>query len=141
MPHLTLEYTDNIPINRSFLSLFQAFHEVLVEVGGIKIENCKSRARLVNTYYVGNGEPENAFVHLDVRFMAGRTESVKQSIGMELKRRLITWFEVQSGGDQAGVGASTTSTKGLQITVEVRDIVRREYFKYPEGTLTAIEPE
>jgi hypothetical protein len=26
----------------------------------------------------------------------------------------------------------------LQVTVEVRDIVRAEYFKYPEGTLTPL---
>ena len=122
MPHLTLEYTDNVSDPEDMRETMLKMHRVLNETGGIRLANCKSRSRRLDTYAVGDGSPDNAFLHLDVRFMEGRPDEVKRTIGNELLQILREDFS------EAGLD--------LQITVEIRDIMGNTYFKHPEGTLT-----
>ncbi len=58
--------------------------------------------------------------------MAGRTTELKQKVGRQL---LEVMKEVYS---------PSIETNDLQITVEINDISRDSYFKYPAGTLTKI---
>jgi len=124
MPHLTLEYTANIPAPKDPAQIMKAMHEVLHEVGGVKIENCKSRIKAADPFFISRGEESAAFLHLDVRLIEGRTNELKQEIGDGLLDILKQEYKKEM------------QTRDLQITVEIRDIKRHEYFKYPEGTLT-----
>ena len=99
-------------------------HDVLHEVGGVKIENCKSRIRVADPFFISRGEQSGAFLHLDVRLIEGRTIELKQAIGNGL-------LDVLKDGYKEAM-----HSRNLQITVEIRDIQRNEYFKCPEGTLT-----
>lgn len=128
MPHLTLEYSANASVRPDLTALFRKLHGVLVNTGGIKLENCKSRAYASRDFLVGSGDEASGFVHLDVRFLEGRSTEVKQAIGQEMRDLLIEWY------------LSETDTPALQITVEIRDIGRSLYFKFPEGTLTPLYP-
>lgn len=123
MPHLTIEYTKNLTPTHPFDGLFGRLHAVLTELGGIKPVNCKSRAVKVDQYYVGVGAADSAFVHADVRFLEGRSAVVKQDIGRAILAVLRENFPPPA------------NVRDLQITVEVRDIQRSMYFKYPEGSL------
>ena len=80
MPHLTLEYTANLDEWAGNPGLLVDLHRLLAAVG-IKIENCKSRWRMVEEWVVADGEGPAAFVHLDIRFLEGRSPQVKQAIG------------------------------------------------------------
>jgi 5-carboxymethyl-2-hydroxymuconate isomerase len=122
MPHLTLEYTKNIDQEITFDDLFARLHQVLVDVSSIPIANCKSRASRLDNYYIADGGPQHAFVHLTIRFMAGRSVELKRDIG----RRCLEVLEE--------VCCSPAGLE-LQITVEIQDIERTTYFKLPEGTL------
>ena len=123
MPHLTLEYTANLSDKRPDATLFVTLHRLLESVAGIKIGNCKSRWRKTDEWVVGAGEGPSAFVHLDLRFMEGRPEKVKQALGMALLEILRAYF----GPPQSGTD--------LQITVEIQDIRKVSYFKDPPGAL------
>lgn len=122
MPHLTLEYTKNMEQEIDFDDLFPRLHQALVDVAAIPIGNCKSRASRLDNYYVADGSPQHAFVHLAIRFMEGRSAELKRNIGR---------------GCLAVLEELCCSPAGLelQITVEIQDIVRTTYFKLPEGTL------
>ena len=122
MPHLTLEHTSNVRPTREFDDLFEQLHAVLAE-NGVKIANCKSRAMERSRFYVAEGDHSSAFVHLDVRFMEGRSPESKQTIGQKLLGALRECFVPPS------------EITDLQITVEIRDIERQAYFKFPDGTL------
>ena len=117
MPHVTLEYTDNIDQPIEFRDLFAELHKVLANAAGISIANFKSRAQCLNTYRVGAGEAGNAFVHLEVRLFEGRSVESKREIG-ERGLEVLKKYFVRSLGDCE-----------LQITLEVRDMQRRAYFK------------
>ncbi|KPJ92097.1 MAG: hypothetical protein AMS18_08085 [Gemmatimonas sp. SG8_17] len=125
MPHLTVEYTRNIEPTLELSDLFGRLHAVLTEVGGIKQENCKSRAVQLKEFFVGDGAAGAGFVHLDVRFLEGRSSDVKREIGTRMLAILRDCF--------CGTGLDAESA---QFTVEIRDIGRATYFKYPTGSLT-----
>ena len=80
MPHLTLEYSANVP-ELDFVALFAELHAILSELGGVRVQNLKSRVVRTDAYYVGEGQPENAFVHLNVALLAGRSPQWKREIG------------------------------------------------------------
>ena len=124
MPHLTLEHTANIPTLKNPTQIMQAMHNVLHDIGGVRIENCKSRIKVADPFFISRGEKNHAFLHLDVRLIEGREPELKQTIGNSLLDVLKIEYE------------EVMQTRDLQITVEIRDIKRDEYFKYPEGTLT-----
>ena len=117
MPHLKLEYSSNAKATPT-RDLFLALHQILAD-HGVKIGNCKSRAVERDVFLVADGKTGEAFVHLDVRFMEGRSPELKTSIGNAMLSALREEF-----GDD-----------GTQITIEIRDIQRESYFKFPGGTL------
>ena len=124
MPNIVLEYTSNVPEAIDFSELFSDIHKILHERGGINLDNCKSRAIEINDYHIGDGHPSNAFVQLSIAFLAGRGDEIKQQIGEQSLACLKRFY------------AKSMARYDLQITVELADIQRENYFKYPEGTFT-----
>lgn len=124
MPHLTLEYSANVDRTSNLTELFSRLHTVLMETGGIELENCKSRSYKVDDFLVGSGRKSGGFVHLDIRFLEGRSFEIKRKIGQQSLDVLLEWFH-----DMA-------EKLDLQVTVEIKDITRSFYFKHPEGTFT-----
>jgi 5-carboxymethyl-2-hydroxymuconate isomerase len=123
MPHLTLEYTANLSDRAPDPALLLQLHRLLESVVGIQIENCKSRWRKAEEWVVGAGQGASAFVHLDIRFLEGRSEDAKRAFGTAAVELLRAHFGPPAEG------------LDFQITVEVHDIRRTTYFKDPPGTL------
>jgi 5-carboxymethyl-2-hydroxymuconate isomerase len=117
MPHLTLEYTTNLPMDIASRDLLGGLHGILVDVAGIDRRNCKSRAIGLGTFLSGD-DPGGAYVHLDVQILEGRSEAVKAELGRQILLALCDAYQ--------------TSDRDIQITVEIRDIRRAGYFKYPD---------
>ena len=109
MPHIILEYSENLPELPDFRALFDDIHQTLNRLGGIRLDNCKSRARRAEHVYVGDGDPDNAFIHLAIEFVEG-VELLRRYYHLHLSDR-------------------------LQITVRVAEISLDYYFKDPAGTL------
>ncbi len=124
MPNILLEYTTNVSEIIDYESLFIEIHRVLHELGGIKLDNCKSRVSAIEQYHIGDGHPSNAFVQMSISFIAGRSDELKQQVGNACLACLKQFY------------TRSMEKLDLQITVELIDIRREDYFKYPEGTLT-----
>ncbi len=127
MPQLILEQSANLPPPADHSALFAEIHAALQRIGGIRLANCKSRLRVAEHYHIGDGREELAFAHLDVSFIAGRSEAVKRDIGAACLAILCRHYGVDSAADAAD--------EHLQITVRVGDIDPALYFKHPPGTL------
>ncbi len=123
MPQITLEYTANATCRSDFPSVFRRLHQTLADVGGIDIKNCKSRAIERGEFFVGDGSG-GGFVHLDVKILDGRPIELKERIG----RSLLEVLEVEYAPEE--------QKEPLQLTVEVHDIIRTEYFKYSAGSVS-----
>ena len=123
MPHIILEFSANLYELPSFSELFADIHQVLHQTGGIRLENCKSRTRIANHYFIADGNPNHAFIHLTIEFIKGRSAEIKQAIGQECLQLVKDYYQAQI-------------TERLQITVKIDDIELDTYFKYPPGSLS-----
>lgn len=124
MPHLNLEYSANVEQSIDYSALFAAVHRVLNEVGGVNLNNCKSRARKLDVFYLGDGSEKHALVHLEIALLEGRTPEVKSAVTAAVLELLRECYQ------------PSLQTLDLQISVEMRDIERGPYAKFPGGTLT-----
>ena len=122
MPHIRLEYSENVPALDNFQALFADIHRVLHEQGAIALDNCKSRARQAGHCYVGDGDPANAFVDLRIEIVSGRSEELKAVLAEACLDVLKRHYR-EHLADQ------------LQLTAGIYDIPRESYAKHPSGTL------
>jgi 5-carboxymethyl-2-hydroxymuconate isomerase len=102
--------------------VFARVHTILDEVAHARVPNSKSRSIPVDSY-VGDGDAMNAFVHLDIRLMEGRSVEVKEEVS---DRCLVLLTEAMK---------DSSVRRNLQITVSVSDLERATYAKHPPGTI------
>ena len=76
MPQLTLEYTDNLDFDVQ--SLLSSLHSELVATGAINLKGLKSRAIRHTEYRIADGNPDFAFVHVNLLIREGRPFEVQQ---------------------------------------------------------------
>ena len=83
MPHLTLEYTDNIEVEVQ--PLLARLHEEVVATGAINLKGIKSRAIKHTQYRIADGNPDYAFVHVGLLIREGRPLEIQK----EATRRVM----------------------------------------------------
>ena len=118
MPHIRLEYSNNLNITFKLHDLFREIHHILHEVAGIEISNCKSRVIRSSDFFIGEGDDQEALVHLDIHFLEGRSNDIKKDTGNRLLSLLKKYFKEEDNSCR------------IQITIEIHDIIRETYFKY-----------
>lgn len=82
MPHIHLEYSDNLQHIIETKPLMLAIHQALFKTGHIKTPNdLKSRAIMQQDYVVGLSTlQDQAYVHAKVSLLSGRSVEVRQEI-------------------------------------------------------------
>jgi 5-carboxymethyl-2-hydroxymuconate isomerase len=83
MPHLTLEYTDNLDVDVQ--PLLARLHEEVVATGAINLKGIKSRAVRHTQYRIADGNPKYAFVHVSLLIREGRPVEIQK----EATRRVM----------------------------------------------------
>jgi 5-carboxymethyl-2-hydroxymuconate isomerase len=76
MPHLILEYSDNIEVDVQ--PLLARLHEEVVATGAINLKGIKSRAIKHTQYRIADGDPDYAFVHVGLLIREGRPLEVQK---------------------------------------------------------------
>ncbi|MBA1201450.1 5-carboxymethyl-2-hydroxymuconate Delta-isomerase [Pseudomonas capeferrum] len=116
MPHLNLEYSDNLPDVNVDVLLMRLNH-ALVGSGQFADElDIKSRAQPVSQYRVGTAPGERSFAHVRLALLSGRSPEVKQRLSNSLLAVLR-----EAVPSKAGVH--------IQLSVEVQDMDRGSYAK------------
>ncbi len=117
MPHLILEYSDNLLEDIDHRRIFRNLHQLLVENGPFKLPDIKSRAAVQGEFYVSDGNEANAFVHLTLSIFKGRKLDIQQQVG----NKFLAYLEHEFACSNAALKCS--------ITVEIREINTNTYFK------------
>jgi 5-carboxymethyl-2-hydroxymuconate isomerase len=91
VPHLTLEYTDNLAVDVQ--PLLARLHEELVATGAISLKGIKSRAIRHTEYRIADGDPSYAFVHVGLLIREGRPLEVQQAAARRVLAVLQDTFE------------------------------------------------
>ncbi|MBB6451294.1 5-carboxymethyl-2-hydroxymuconate isomerase [Geomicrobium halophilum] len=85
MPHLILEYTDNLDARISIQDVLRHLNETLrakedvFPTGGIRV-----RAIKLENYVIADGKEDDAFVHATLKIGPGRTSEQKEGVGNAL---------------------------------------------------------
>src|SRR5512139_2415183 len=122
MPHLTLEYTDNLDFEVQ--PLLARLHSELVATGAINLKGIKSRAVRHSEYRIADGNPEYAFVHVNLLIREGRPIETQQ----EAARRVLGVLK-ETFGDRF-----IDSYLSLSVDIkEMPDGIAQTLHNIPEG--------
>ena len=72
MPHVIFELSDNV-IENEFAEVLTKIHQILTNSLPAQLESCKSRVIRHKEFLVGNGDKDNAFIHLAIEVLSGRS--------------------------------------------------------------------
>ena len=90
MPHLTLEYSDNLEVDVQ--PLLARLHEEVVATGAINLKGIKSRAIKHTQYRIADGDPDYAFVHVGLLIREGRPVEVQKEATQRVMKVLKETF-------------------------------------------------
>lgn len=90
MPHLTLEYSDNLSFEVQ--PLLARLHSELAATGAINLKGLKSRAVRHSQYRIADGNPEYAFVHVNLLMREGRPVEIQQDAAQRVMAVLKDTF-------------------------------------------------
>jgi 5-carboxymethyl-2-hydroxymuconate isomerase len=125
MPHLTLEYTDNLEFDVQ--PLLRRLHAELVATGAINLKGIKSRAIRHTEYRIADGDPDYAFVHVDLLIREGRPFEVQKDAAQRVLAVLKETF-----GDRFEKGYLSVSVD----IKEMREGVAQTFHNIPAAGVT-----
>ena len=110
MPHVIVEYSANIESEITPQRLVEEIHAAAVTSGIAEPVAVRTRLKRREHFRVGDGNPDNAFVHIDIRARKGRT--------LEQKKHAV-----QTIYDQANKTLDVVfKARPLALTVEIHEI-------------------
>ena len=121
MPHLTLEYTDNLQLDVQ--PLLARLHAELVATGAVNLKGIKSRAIRHSAYRIADGNEEYAFVHVNLLIREGRPFEVQRDAAQRVMDVLKETF-----GDRFEKGYLSLSVD----IKEMRDGIAQTFHNIPD---------
>jgi 5-carboxymethyl-2-hydroxymuconate isomerase len=120
MPHLILEYSQNLDFDVQ--PLLARLHTELVATGAITLKGIKSRAVPRRQYRIADGNPDYAFVHINLLIREGRPVEMQQ----EIAQRVMTVLK-ETFGDRF-----EESYLSLSVDIkEMRDGIAQTFHNIP----------
>lgn len=96
MPHIILECSDNI-VEKDLKSILVNIQKVLVEKLPTTLESCKSRVIRHTEFVLSNDDPSNAFVHVTIKILKGRSDELLDSLSKTIIDYLVEAFKQSKG--------------------------------------------
>jgi 5-carboxymethyl-2-hydroxymuconate isomerase len=122
MPHLTLEYTDNLTVDVQ--ALLARLHDELVATGAVNLKGIKSRAIRHTEYRIADGNPAYAFVHVNLLIREGRPIEIQQDAA---QRTMAVLKEIFQSRFEDGYLSLSVDIK------EMREGIAQTFHNIPEG--------
>lgn len=116
MPHVVLTLSQNVKESSQIQPFFEICHNSLVSMLPTELDSCKSRLFICDTYRVGSGREKNAFVHIEVKVMPGRSQTILKSLAEKLLDEAKRYF------------TESFKTLDLQVTIEIIEL-QNNYLK------------
>ncbi len=117
MPHLTLEYSDNLPSGLDVQVILARLHRVVAQEDAFALPEIKSRAIPHRLFLIGAGAPDAVFVHVTVAILDGRELELRQRLSRQLLGALREEFSL------------AYAERPCDLTVEIREMERASYAK------------
>ena len=121
MPHLTLEYTSNLDFD--IQPLLARLHTELAATGAINLKGLKSRAVRRDDYRIADGNPDYAFVQVNLLIKEGRPPEVQREFA---ERVMVVLKETFGHRFEGGYLSLSVDIK------EMRQGIARTHHNIPE---------
>lgn len=117
MPHLYVEYSANLQPALPEAALLEQLNHAVCSHPTITDEaDVKSRIRADQTYRIGLDSTGRAYVHVELRLMAGRSAEVKKALSDAIAQVLRTAVPEVPGLE-------------IQLSADIVDMDKGSYFK------------
>lgn len=111
MPHLTIEYSQNLELTADMDAFCALLNKELLETGLFELGALRVRAIAASHYAIADQLPENCFVDMNLRIGTGRTEQEKRQVGERLMETAMSYFS-----------HDLTETQHFALSLEIREI-------------------
>lgn len=119
MPHVTVEYTDNLAAEGDIPGLLRTLADALCDSGGVFPKGgVRVRAVRLSEYAIADGAEDDAFVHLTVKIGAGRPAAFKTAFFGALFDKVKAHF------------AELSARRGLALSMYVEEADEAGGFKH-----------
>ena len=81
MAHIVIEYSANLRGQFDLDSFLKAVHEAALATGVFPVGGIRTRAYEAQHYVIADGNPENAFVHINLKVGHGRDLETRKRAG------------------------------------------------------------
>lgn len=88
MPHLIIEYSDNISAEVHSTHVITHAHEVMINSGLFSLSDIRTRSHMTQDYLVGEKGKNGSFLHAIVYLMEGRTPGQKHKLSATLCEKI-----------------------------------------------------
>ena len=122
MPHMILEYSDNVLDRPEPGTLLREMHDTLVKCGPYAMQDIKSRIVVHDKSLTSDGQKDQAFVHLQLAIMP-RDEKIMKDTSEKMLAFLQDKFP------------KTKRDANCSFSVEIRLLEKNLYVKAASGTL------
>ncbi len=109
MPHVIIECSANV-LESNLSSLLIDIHTLLTQMLPTQLPGCKSRTIRTDDYVIGNNDPQNAFVHVTVKVLKGRSKELLNSVANSIMEKLKVVFK------------ESFSKLNLQFTIAIEEL-------------------
>lgn len=110
MPHITVEYSSNLNPRVSMRDVIESIHAAVLASGAFEKGGVRTRAISQDLYVVADGDPDNAFIHVDMRIAPGRSAETRKQVAQSILDVLRDRMK------------EVMKQYGLGISVEIREI-------------------
>jgi 5-carboxymethyl-2-hydroxymuconate isomerase len=124
MPHLIVEYSANLENKAEIAPLLQALVETAIATGVFPRAGIRCRAHRCEHYHIADGNPEFAFLHLQAKIGAGRTNDQKETASRAIFQALTDYM--QPVYESQGLALSFEMTE-LPVTLKYNHNNLRDY--------------
>ncbi len=116
MPHVTVEYSDNLIPFFAIETLLPALQQTFAGFDTIVLSDIITRAKAYAHYEVGDKGREGAFMHVSILMYQGRPQALRTQIGEALVAVLTAHLK------------HLPAQLSYTVSVEIREMERHHYF-------------
>lgn len=117
MPHFVIEYSANLEPDIDLRAIVDTVHKSAVDSGLFKVGGIRVRTLRHDIYKVADGNPENAFLHIRVAILEGRSAEDRERFG----NATLAAADAQL--------ANAHKKRGIALSVEIGEIDHNMSFK------------
>ena len=126
MPHLTIEYSENLAENIEISKLVKVMHDSAASIEALPLGGLRTRASRREFYLIADGDSSNTFVNVVLRIAPGRPDEVKKQAGEKLFSSLKDFFDLFF---QSSPIALSLEIQELDANLRWKDSNIREHMK------------